>query len=175
MADGSVHLKVALVADIGMAYAVWELLQSGQVEAALGIGVGAALGTIITPDYDINGTTITESLIRKYIPVVGDFWVADWYLYSLWAKHRGVSHLLVIGTVTRVVYLAWRCWWWYVFAAGVAYLYLETHLQISLPFSLQTLWWMFIAWCVHDLLHIYFDRKGKKKHVNYKRYAGSRK
>lgn len=175
MADGKTHLRVALVADAWLMYAAWHLNSMGYPDQATGVVVGAVLGTLITPDYDIQGSTITEAIIRKTLPLVGDFWVADWFLYSLWSKHRGISHIFVIGTLTRMVYLLWRCWWWYVFAAGLIYLYMAENadwLVIGLEPSAALIWTAFTTWCIHDGLHLIFDRKEKKKHVNIKRYTG---
>src|SRR3990167_9999048 len=130
MADGRTHLKVALIADAALIYMSYQLLETGNTEGATGILMGAALGTLITPDYDLNGSSITENIIRKTLPILGDFWVADWYLYALWNKHRGWSHIAILGTVVRLIYLTWRCWWWYVFLAGLLHLYFSAHLDL---------------------------------------------
>lgn len=53
-------------------------------------GIGYIIGTVyITPDLDTNSTV--------YNPL--------WYFYKLLFKHRGLSHNIFVGFITRLIYL----------------------------------------------------------------------
>ena len=53
-------------------------------------GIGYIIGTVyITPDLDTNSSV--------YNPL--------WYIYKLLFKHRGLSHNIFIGFITRLIYL----------------------------------------------------------------------
>jgi len=159
VADGVTHLRVALVADVGMGIAAYYCSSLGLERESIGIVAGAVLGTWITPDYDVNGSTITEKLTRRYLSFLGDLWVAEWFLYSLWNKHRGrFSHKHVAGTLTRIVYLIWRMWLWGVFAVGLHTLFGTPLVELdvlSLPTELLVS--VFVTWTIHDTLHILYD------------------
>ena len=68
--------------------------------------IGAWAGLIITPDIDHSATTVEEKRWYKIARPLGVAWQAFWCPYSTAMKHGGVSHWPVIGTLTRVAYLA---------------------------------------------------------------------
>lgn len=79
--------------------------------------IGVLTGVLVTPDMDLAENFSGEPL---------------WYLYGRLFKHRGVSHWPVIGTLTRVVYLAlfavpvivaWGRWDWLVYQISGKWFY----------------------------------------------------
>lgn len=107
------------------------------------IGIGLILGTIITPDYDFNKIYV-KKLIKK-IPVLGFFWNLYWYPYSLLFKHRGLSHNVLLGTLTRVLYLNLPILLFCLF--NNIYIYNNTYIYILL------------GWYIQDFVHYILDSK----------------
>lgn len=108
------------------------------------LGIGFILGTIITPDYDFNKIYV-KKLIKK-IPVLGFFWNLYWYPYSLLFKHRGISHNLILGTITRVIYLC----------LPIILLYVLGYIYIQLSFYYI---YIIIGWYIQDFIHYILDSK----------------
>lgn len=54
---------------------------------------------IVTPDIDMNNSTPDRSL--------GWIWNKFWDPYNKIFKHRGLSHIAFIGTMSRFIYLTW--------------------------------------------------------------------
>lgn len=116
------------------------------------LAIGLLLGTIITPDYDFNKIYI-KKLIKK-IPVLGFFWNLYWYPYSLLFKHRGISHNLILGTITRVIYLCLPLF---------IYILYAYHNKIDLTFinniDLIKIIYMLSGWYIQDFIHYILDSK----------------
>ena len=161
---------MSLLVDATLAGSIYIMAQNGAPpETTSGIIIGAAIGTLITPDFDLVGTTYTERLLRR-IPIVGFLLQATWYPYALLSKHRGLSHVHVLGTLTRFAYmlLALTAWTWFVngallsfgvdtvqhmAAAIIAYCAANTRFTIA----------MLLAWTTHDEAHLYLDGGRKRK------------
>ncbi len=80
--------------------------------AAYGIS-GCLMGLILDPDLD-QDTMMTSSEVRAKrilmrIPILGPIVFALWFgwftVYGILTPHRGISHVPVIGTITRVIWL----------------------------------------------------------------------
>ncbi len=82
--------RAATLTLAGITYAAAGKFTSTSKEQLLSIS-GILTGVLITPDMDLAENFAGEPL---------------WYLYGKMFKHRGVSHWPVIGTLTRVAYLA---------------------------------------------------------------------
>lgn len=100
MADGRTHFISNVIMGIGVALLVHRNMPS----ATPYVITGLTIATIITPDMDLEGTTYTERAVRK-IPLIGTIWQVQWYLYTLWWRHRGYSHNLFLGTIGRAFWL----------------------------------------------------------------------
>lgn len=164
MADGHTHFKMSLVVDavIGGAL-IWMAQEGAPVDVFDGVVIGAIIGTVITPDFDLVGTTYTEKLLRS-IPILGLLLQVSWYPYALLSKHRGLSHTHVLGTLSRALYMmiALIVWTW-----GINGMFLSLHIDAvqhlagtildycasNATFTVS----MFIAWALHDEMHILLD------------------
>jgi len=74
--------------------------------SALSASAGLMLGHLVTPDLDVDGVTYEERrAIRKAGCLLGWLWIAYWLPYAKLFHHRGASHWLGVGTLTRAVYL----------------------------------------------------------------------
>lgn len=94
MASGEAHdwwgyFCVPVVAGFG-----WWITQSPSITTALAIGFGVGI-THLSPDVDTK-----SSPWRRWGPLR-----LIWVPYQRMGKHRGFSHLPILGTLSRVVYL----------------------------------------------------------------------
>ncbi len=105
---------------------------------------GLVLGNLITPDYDFKSIYI-KSVINK-IPVLGTIWNLYWLPYAILFKHRKLSHNILFGTLTRVIYL---------FLPIFIFLIYKNYLSIL---SID-IYIIYIAWYIQDLSHYFLDSK----------------
>lgn len=158
MASGKSHLIASLCLNaVVSAICYNQLTNEILIE---GLFIGAVGGMLITPDYDLEGVTETERIVRKII-FVGDVWVAMWYPYALWNPHRGRSHTW-IGTIERQLYFIGIIFVTLLFIVGV-------QKTLSIP-TLDFNYVMFgflpnfpvlciagVVWLLHDILHWILD------------------
>jgi len=149
--DGAEHAKLVIRVAVPLAMLIGAV---GAVHfhspVPLAIVPGALMGLILDPDLDQRMITYSEYHIGR-IPVIGWLWIAWCFGYSMcfnqkgsrWLKHRGLSHLPVLGTFTRVL------WFWGPALAAIAWanLYVD-HLLLA---------WLFLGLCMADFTHIYRD------------------
>lgn len=104
MSSGAVHKKYNII--VGSAASVWGFFNL-PFDSALAAVFGAILGTVITPDYDLNAALPASFMTR--IPVVKDLWGVVWRPYQVIMKHRSfLSHAPVLSTAIRCIYvLGW--------------------------------------------------------------------
>jgi uncharacterized metal-binding protein len=101
--------------------------------------LGCACGVLLSPDLDQEGISHAEWRLVKWTFGLGFLWLLLWWPYAALMPHRGLSHVPIIGTATRLAYLgaivgaalyalgpAWWPWFdwlrWYAptWAAGLA-------------------------------------------------------
>lgn len=103
MASGRTHAKIA----------GWVLVLAGGASAltlsslSVPFTLGLLNGFLVTPDIDIQATTHEERRWKNF-PLFGPIFFllfsVFWYLYSLLFSHRGISHIHIVGTLTRFCY-----------------------------------------------------------------------
>lgn len=158
MASGKTHARIAGVVAVGTAVASPWLAAEYGADAAVGAVAGALMGYLVTPDLDHHFRTHEEQRIKR-IPIVGQYWLDLAAGYASRYRHRGVSHVLILGTVTRIWYAGRRLFADALFAAAVVYAMIGT--WVTLPpvhLSAVALIMTFVFWCVQDALHILTDR-----------------
>jgi uncharacterized metal-binding protein len=111
--------------------AAWHLSQGNAVYAAIA-AIGCLSGILISPDLDMAGRTISESLLIRWNILLGRLWVVLWFPYAMLSKHRGLSHVPVFGTIGRVLYLS-------------AYYY-AAHLLLHYYYAMDLLSWPQLYW-----------------------------
>lgn len=163
MATGVIHQRVALIT-LGTTGVLGVLVTiGGAPDVAIGMIAGATSGALITPDIDQEGRTREEQRLYD-IPLIGPFvgwvWQWFWYGYAIIFRHRGVSHTLVIGTFTRILYLVGASLLVWFGVLGLIEI-IGGARQIKLPtlpsweFSLAFI----LFWIIQDWMHWTFDRK----------------
>lgn len=160
MASGITHARVASTGAVLLTASAAALYAAGYpAHIAAGVAVGAVAGLLVSPDIDHHVRTHEEQRIyRMFGPVVGALHQVYWLPYEKVFDHhgqrhaltlgakRGVSHWLVIGTLTRFVYLLAPL----LLALWVAGVPLPPW---AWPFGVA----MFAAWAVQDALHLVWD------------------
>ena len=129
-------------------------------EAVAPVLIGATIGAFITPDADVDHKTKPEDVLRQ-IPVLGIVFQTAWYPYALLHRHRGVSHVPVIGTLGRMAYsllvilcllLFWCGLVWY--TGGDPAVLVETVADAVVRLANV---YLLGAWLAQDLVHLLLD------------------
>ncbi len=131
MASGRTHITGTLVLTPITAMATWQLADGNPVLTALS-ALGCLSGVLISPDLDMAGRTISESIVLRWNILLGRLWVLLWLPYALIHKHRGLSHVPIFGTMSRILYIA------------LCYVGLHYFLQPYYPFDLLV--WPQLYW-----------------------------
>ena len=68
---------------------------------------GILLGIFITPDLDIDSTTVSHRYVNNLFGAIAfNWWYYLWHSYSISFKHRSaMSHAPIIGTLIRLTFL----------------------------------------------------------------------
>ena len=101
----------------------------GCIKTVLLVIAGMLSGVFLTPDLDL-----AESRF------------GIWTLYGKLFKHRGISHVPVIGTLTRLVYILW-----------IPLLIMVIY-RVSFDVPWNTVGLLFIGLCIADTLHVTLDK-----------------
>lgn len=130
--------------------------------------IGGFLGLLITPDIDHHARTVEEVRFYQLGKVPGVVWEWLWYGYALFVPHRGLSHWPVIGTLSRMLYLAVllrvASWLLAGFTGDVCHFADCEGVTVplgamALLLSYQSLWaGVLLGWIMQDLGHLLFDR-----------------
>lgn len=106
---------------------------------------GLTFGTLITPDYDLKQIYI-KMLLNK-VPLIGTIWNSFWFPYAIIFKHRGISHNLIIGTITRFLYLI------------IPLVLIIWILQIRININQVNIYIFLLFWYIQDISHYILDMK----------------
>lgn len=109
MSDGKIHLKSSLILAASLSTAAL-LTQDLRILECAG---GALLGTLVSPDLDVDAGNLSNFLIRKRVGWFGEkLWRGFWRGYSQSFKHRGfASHFPIFSTFIRLSYI----YFWLIF------------------------------------------------------------
>lgn len=103
-----------------------------------GLYIGAILGHILTPDIDHHFVTYEEHRMYRINQLFGTIWYYYWAPYQWAFSHRGISHIMLLGTLTRFIYLLW-------------------YPLMAYPQFVVVYVYMFIAWSIQDYMHLILD------------------
>lgn len=161
MASGNFHANVAKVAAPSVMIGL--ILHHSPAEAA--IAYGLLVGILITPDLDHSAITFEEKRFLKLNRRFGKLWLKLSNLYSKRFIHRGQSHWIIFGTITRLPYGL---------LLSLPAIFLFNKFGIP-PF--ETLFFIFCGWTFQDTIHIITDwiyswlkkrrKKKRKKKVKH--------
>ena len=150
MPSGRIHSASSMV--VAISGATTMLLLNRGIEGIAGVGTGALIGILLSPDADVNGGSIADYYIRRYTGnIVEVIWDSAWLLYRKVCRHRGfMSHFPVISTIIRITYLS------------AFYFLIATPLKwlsgiVKIDWALF-LWWAFIGLVLADTAHYSLDK-----------------
>lgn len=105
---GSQHTKLtlAITAVSFPALLVYGISLPDSIRASAGI----ALTVMVGPDLDVDKGNISIEYIRRILPPLAWAWRLFWLPYGKIMAHRGPSHIPVIGTASRVIYVLLFVW-----------------------------------------------------------------
>lgn len=107
MPTGRTHTSATIIAAGALALGAALLIyQTGRPEFAA-LPIGALAGLLLSPDLDVERGSISNHHARRIGCVFGALWRWYWWPYAKIAKHRGLSHAPVLGTLIRLVYIGW--------------------------------------------------------------------
>ncbi len=108
MASGKVH-AAATAAVAGLSGPLLVLLAGQPLERAAAFVAGCALGLVVTPDLDVrHRDTHSDTIVRRSGGCLfGALWEMFWTPYAYLIPHHRhpLSHLPLLGTALRLVYL----------------------------------------------------------------------
>lgn len=146
MPSGKTHTAVELLLWPGLAAGYYALLQPSTPELALFSGAYLFSSLLLSPDLDLH-----KNLARRRWGPLGFIWAP----YSKFFKHRGISHSLVLGPLTRLVYLG------IVFGTtlwGLSYVGLALPAELPITVGQQTLLALGAGLYLPNVLHVLLDK-----------------
>ncbi len=123
-----------------------EFKNYGEFIIGIGIVIGYELGTFVTPDWDISGTTADEGRVLNKIPVLGYFifGISSFYggIFRRWHR-KPITHFPFLSTSIRYFLLfGWLFIYIYNSAYDMAWLiFLLIGMFIGTSFSDGVHWW----------------------------------
>ena len=150
MPSGRIHSASSMV--VAISGATTMLLLNRGIEGIAGVGTGALIGILLSPDADVNGGSIADYYIRRYSGVAVEVaWDSIWTVYRKVCKHRGfISHFPVISTVLRIAYLSV---FYFLITTPLKWITSLVHID-----WLTFLWWCFIGLVLADSAHYGLDK-----------------
>lgn len=116
---------------------------SRDLKITLLVACGVMVGLVMEPDLDVVHRTKSEARVASIHPILGLVWYWFWLPYAKAIPHRSwVSHLPIVGTGLRVLYLTW--------IPMVIYVSLGNDLS-TLP--IQDILWVCLGLAASDLAH----------------------
>lgn len=105
MPSGRTHLNVNMALGIVVVPIVC-LWVAPTNEIAVSFSAGYIVGSLfMSPDLDVDFYSINQWNVKKYFGgIVGKLYAWYWYPYARLFKHRGISHWVGLGTITRLAY-----------------------------------------------------------------------
>jgi len=146
MPSGRTHLAVELILAPGFITGFYALFHPTWGELLLFGGTYVFSSLLLSPDLDLR-----KNLARRRWGPLGFIWAP----YSRIFKHRGISHNLVLGPLTRLIYLGAV---FGVVLVGLSYLGLALPQGVPLTIEPRTLAVLGAGLYLPNLLHVLLDR-----------------
>lgn len=154
MANGKTHARATLnIATVVLAAGVLAVVALPRVETfavVAGLVSGAMIGHLVTPDIDQRSITVEERRVLRLLGLPGYLWILYWYPYALAMRHRGWSHTVPQGTISRIAYLCLPL-------ALLAWA-INVHLRaVSLRYIMYFTVALVVGWMAQDITHLTLD------------------
>lgn len=165
MATGRTHARIAWVLLIPLGILGSYILVV--VDTRLGIGwlIGSLAGIVITPDIDLETPTYEEWRFYRIAYPLGVLWQWLWFPYAAFMAHRGLSHIYLLGTLSRLLYLLYVVIPLVIMLinaispyVGSTYGYQAGRISIEYANAGDLFWYgLIISWSIQDAGHIFTD------------------
>jgi uncharacterized metal-binding protein len=104
MPAGKTHLVFNGIGGAGAT--VLTLIGTESLPLSFGVAIGCAIGSVISPDLDVDAGNISHKMFRKLGSIPYHLWNYFWLPYALAVSHRSnLSHAPLLGTLVRVLYM----------------------------------------------------------------------
>lgn len=104
MPGGRVH--TAINTGVGLVTTTGLLLYTYPLQDVAPYTCGIMFGNVMSPDLDmIEKGNYSMTVIGKSSWVLAELWRLFWLPYGVLSRHRGLSHVIVVGTAMRLAYL----------------------------------------------------------------------
>lgn len=161
MSDGNVHFMGNVAMGGAITLLAWAVAPDQDLWQP--VLAGAIVGALVTPDADQEVKTFPEHLLLD-IPLIGKYvgaiFIGYWMPYAVWCKHRGTSHMLFLGTLTRVAWSLVCILTMVFFAVGVAWKFGDPQATwdslAGFVFKPRSFGFYF-AWWLQDWSHLMLD------------------
>jgi len=154
MPNGSTHAKATILLALASGGAAYYFGQpTAQVLALTG---GALAGLVLTPDLDVDNGCVSNEVVRRSVGRKGEkFWSLYWRPYGVMIPHRSrLSHMPVLGTAIRLLYLSILPAMIYWFATGAGF---SAGTRFTYPVFPAWGWWAIAGLVLADTLHYIMD------------------
>lgn len=154
MAPGKTHELITLLASPAVSATAWVTTQDANI-AVIAAG-GCLLGVVLSPDLDLLQMTRSRRVATR-VPVLGHIFVVLSLIYAAiintgkWPfVHRGISHWIVIGTITR--------WLWFIVMPIAVLAFLVGNIEaFDWPEFARIAAPAFVGNVIADVLHLIAD------------------
>lgn len=166
MASGKVHARASvffLILSLTLLLFAYSASEVTGLEFFF-VMLGLTLGLFITPDLDIPTGIYTKRFFYKISFLAGRIYSTFWASYGALFSHRGISHVLILGTATRAIWLFRHLIMILLFLAVFDGTFFVVDWQkIDFNLNIYYVSITFISWCLMDSVHLILDGKRKKK------------
>lgn len=113
MPDGKTHASATVLVAMAAPIAAYNYA-SVPMDHAIALAAGALAGLLLTPDLDVDGSTASHQTVRRAGGcLLAVAWRLYWLPYCKIIPHRSpLSHLPVLSTALRILYLCWPLLLW---------------------------------------------------------------
>jgi len=104
MSDGITHRKASII--LATSFLLGSAMTSTGFDSSVQYMIGSLLGIVMTPDWDVDAGFEFDKTIRKNVGKWAEYiWDGFLWPYRKLFKHGQTSHIPVIGTLTRIIYV----------------------------------------------------------------------
>ena len=163
MSDGKTHMRYSrgfsLLLTISLILLIFRLnLQPYFIPFFVALLLGSIIAWYLNPDADLIQITVGESSLRRISRPLAKLINSCFASYAIWHQHRGISHVFVIGSLERMLWLFTNLFT----AVGVSGI-LAVLFYISIEYAIMIVLGIILGWVLQDGVHLVLDTKFFKR------------
>lgn len=106
MPSGKTHLKLSIATSVLINLSPTIMPYSNNLKLSVGLLAGSIFATFITPDLDVDNGNITNKILKNKSKLLEKVFRLITTPYRKLFKHRGRSHIFIVGTLGRILYFS---------------------------------------------------------------------